>query len=832
MRPVPPDAKPYSHLKLGDRLDLRYGGGWWEVSVTSIKAAGGVIVTYELGGASHMLSKDGMQAGAARPVWYWGKAGDWTTWHQRVRGVGAGRWPGAGRGSRGGGRGGARQAVPFSLKGPLRQGVEAAVPEHCKGRLAWSVPSACKAKKLSSPGGRLAARSGEVFDSPRKTPEAPPLQHQQLLLSPGASPTAGPPCRQLAKGHAPAVPSVARPAHPRTNTSSPPPRGALAPGGRLGSAALRHTAPTGRAASAPSSHPGVHGTADATGAVGAGRPCVTVLLPGIMRPVDMPARVLGPSGPLPFIVPPAGSPGARALRSPHAGADVLPEMHPQNLGSGYPWAIPFEPTPFRKRSAAENDGGDGSGSALTAGNKRQDAGSRHAAGQPRAASGLCDEDAVFLMEAAQDVTPAGSSAPPWGGSGCPTTPGDGKPSPRSAVPLSPALWSPRGATRALSGPGYTSVVDSWPLLVAAAAAHAAARGGSPGTHGAGRLPPGARASCALDSVLARRLELCSDPPVLACAPLRTRGGTPPALNRMAAFLRAAYARPLCNRNGKSDSRGLTLLGVNGNRTKELVSAIATHSHPKGDCRTLGLLAPHQCSYGLGADADADAGAPLLAAAAVRAHYSQGGKMQALEVLLAATSQAADADSAAACSTAGEASPLTAATQRGEAARRLMLAWVLELAVSVDVAQRLGEDGLASWHEAHGGLTSCPAGVTAPPAHSGALPPPPASAQGPQGQEDSDVLYSDVLVLVHAPRLEKGWWRANGFVEPRELPHGTMRSFAMQLAARNGGTSRLECFTPDARFAPLLLAAAAKPGFDYLGTAISAWREAAGMSTMP
>jgi hypothetical protein len=301
---------------------------------------------------------------------------------------------------------------------------------------------------------------------------------------------------------------------------------------------------------------------------------------------------------------------------------------------------------------------------------------------------------------------------------------------------------------------------------------------------------------------------------------------------MAALLGAAYARPLSSRNGKGDSRGLTPLGVSCNQTRERVSAIATHVHPKGDCRTLGLLAPHQGS--LGPSADADKGAALLAAAAVRAHYSAGGQMQALEILLSATSQAAD--SGAACSAAAEALPLTAATPRGEAARRLMLAWLLELAVSVSVAQQLGEDGLASWHELHGGRIPRPAAVTAPLPRGGAYLPPHTSEPAPEPDGDeipeiADALFSDVLVLVHAPRVEEGWWLAHGFVEPRMLQPGVIRSYAVQQAARHGGSSRLERFSPDACYAPLLLAAVAKPGLDYLGTAISAWREAAGMSVM-
>jgi hypothetical protein len=318
---------------------------------------------------------------------------------------------------------------------------------------------------------------------------------------------------------------------------------------------------------------------------------------------------------------------------------------------------------------------------------------------------------------------------------------------------------------------------------------------------------------------------------------------------MGALLRAAYARPLFHRKGKSDSRGLTILGVSGNQTRERVSAIATHVAPKGDCRTLGLLAPHQRSHGAGShgegsyeagshDAGADADAVLLAAAAVRAHYCAGGEMQALEILLSATSQAAGDGSSTACSAAGEASPLTAVTPRSEAARRLMLAWLLELAVSVNVAHKLGEDGLATWHNARGGVTSHPIGtvaVTAPPAPNGALPPPHASTHEPplkpEGKEDSDMLHSDVLVLVHVPRGEEGWWRAHGFVEPRMLPAGMMRSFAVQLTARSGGASRIECFSPDACYAPLVLAAVAKPDLDYMGTAVSAWREAAGTSTL-
>ena len=194
----------------------------------------------------------------------------------------------------------------------------------------------------------------------------------------------------------------------------------------------------------------------------------------------------------------------------------------------------------------------------------------------------------------------------------------------------PRLWHGHLAKRASHSDNLPSMLSVWPLLRAAVESHTARRGSTDSM----RLPAGLRASPALDKMLPRRLLLRAEPRLLICAPLRTRDGLPPLLERMSTLLHTKYSHP---NSRKDKTRSLTPLGLTPTEARVKVTAISASMYPAGDCRVIGLLEPRGPHPSSGDSAEADAQAELIAAAAVRAHHLVGRGVQALEVLLSAVS---------------------------------------------------------------------------------------------------------------------------------------------------------------------------------------------------
>ena len=380
--------------------------------------------------------------------------------------------------------------------------------------------------------------------------------------------------------------------------------------------------------------------------------------------------------------------------------------------------------------------------------------------------------------------------------------GRGHASPPRDAAISTALASP---WLVASSPG---VAGGRALLRAAAAAISEA-----GEAAARRLAPGIRAAPALDRLLVGPLPLCEGAsPLVLAAPLRSRSGTSEELAAMARLLLRSAVWPAA-----ADRPAISTIGLPAQQARDRVTALVTHLHPTGDCRTVGVLAPTAAGRTSAAGGTGDAAgtgdgdaAELLAAAAVRAHCSAGGDLLALEVLL--TAAADDPDGGGEPSGGGGGGGDRAL--RRQLQRRLLAAALLELALATTEAARHGG---AALRQAQGASPSSEAaGGGAKGLARGAE-----EASAPPTGESSD---EGALLLLHAPRCDVEFWRRQGFCEPRLLPQKRLRAIAVQASCGRGGAGvALECFTPDGTKAPVVLAAVATPQHDYVGTAARAWR---------